>query len=208
MMRIRVALAALIPLMPLVAAALDLGTLGPTYPVKEQSLLDMIHQRLAEKERSGEIARLLEQAKSRAVESITHPKPIDGIKAAEVARTFFYDPTFTLESNVLDATGKILFPAGTRKNPLEVVAMSKHLLFFDGRDQRQVKRARELIDHYQGRVKPILIAGSYLDLMKRWRIPVYYDQQGRLTKRFQITQVPAMVSQDGMRLRIDEMVVR
>ena len=64
-----------------------------------------------------------------------------------------------------------------------------------------------MIDHYQGRVKPILVGGSYLQLMKSWQIPVYYDQQGLLTKRFRITQVPAIVSQEGMRLRIDELVL-
>ena len=68
-------------------------------------------------------------------------------------------------------------------------------------------RAHELIASYQGKVKPILTAGSYLDLMKSWRTPVYYDQQGVLVRRFGITQVPALVSQEGMRLRIDELEV-
>ena len=101
----------------------------------------------------------------------------------------------------------MLFPAGTRKNPLEIVSLSKHLLFFDARDRRQVSRARELMATYQGRVKPILTGGSYLDLMKSWRIPVYYDQQGLLTRRFGIHQVPALVSQEGQRLRIDELEI-
>ncbi len=79
--------------------------------------------------------------------------------------------------------------------------------FFDARDSRQVRRARELMAHYQGKVKPILTGGSYLDLMKSWRVPVYYDQQGMLTRRLGITQVPALVSQEGKRLRIDEMEV-
>jgi conjugal transfer pilus assembly protein TraW len=100
-----------------------------------------------------------------------------------------------------------LFAAGTRKNPLDVVSLSKHLLFFDARDRRQVTRARELIARYAGKVKPILTGGSYLDLMKAWRIPVYYDQQGTLTRRFGIRQVPALVSQEGARLRIDEVVL-
>ena len=67
--------------------------------------------------------------------------------------------------------------------------------------------ARALIDHYAGRVKPILVAGSYLDLMKRWQIPVYYDQQALLTRKFGIERVPALVSQEGMRLRIDELAL-
>jgi conjugal transfer pilus assembly protein TraW len=68
-----------------------------------------------------------------------------------------------------------------------------------------VKHARELSGRYAGRIKPILTGGSYLDLMKDWRVPVYYDQSGTLTRRFGIRQVPALVSQDGLRLRIDEL---
>src|SRR5690606_32603632 len=113
-----------------------------------------------------------------------------------------------LQTNVVDERGAVLFPAGTRKNPLEVVSLSKHLLFFDARDQRQVERARELIDRYQGKVKPILVGGSYLDLMKRWNKQVFYDQDGTLVRKFGITAVPAIVSQEGQRLRIDEVPAR
>lgn len=190
--------------------ATDLGTIGPVYPIGEPHLLDFIRQRLQEKERSGELKKLEQQARTRGVDAVADPKPVAGIKPAETARTFYFDPTFTLERNVFDDKGHLLFAAGTRKNPLEVVSLSKHLLFFDARDQRQVTRARELIAFYRGRkvpVKPILVGGSYLDLMKSWRTPVYYDQQGLLTHRLGITRVPAIVSQDGLRLRIDELVL-
>ena len=70
-----------------------------------------------------------------------------------------------------------------------------------------MSRAQALIAAYQGRVKPILTAGSYLNLMRSWRVPVYYDQQGLLTRRLGIRQVPALVSQDGLRLRIDELEI-
>ena len=46
-----------------------------------------------------------------------------------------------------------------------------------------------------------------LELVKAWRVPVYYDQQGTLTRRFGIGQVPALVSQEGLRLRIDEVAL-
>ena len=189
------------------AHAEDLGTIGPTYAITEPNLLAFIEQRLREKERSGELARLEAQARSRGTEAVTQPKPVAGLRATEAARSFYFDPSFTLDRNILDAQGHLLFAAGLRKNPLEVVSLSKHLLFFDARDRRQVVRARELIASYQGKVKPILTAGSYLDLMKSWRMPVYYDQQGVLVRRFGITQVPALVSQEGMRLRIDELEV-
>ena len=47
---------------------------------------------------------------------------------------------------------------------------------------------------------------SYLDLMRRWQRPVFYDQQGNLTTKLGIRQVPALVTQDGRRLRIDELL--
>jgi conjugal transfer pilus assembly protein TraW len=190
------------------AQAANLGTIGPTYPVAENNLLDVIMARLRAKEASGELKRHEREARDRAAYAVNNPRPVDGLRRAQAARTFYFDPSFTLQSNVVDSTGAVLFPAGTRKNPLEVVSLSKHLLFFDARDPGQVARARELIEHYQGKVKPILVGGSYLDLMKRWNKPVFYDQDGTLVRKFGIAAVPAIVSQEGQRLRIDEVPLR
>ena len=189
------------------ARAMDLGVIGPTYEISEPHLLQMIEQRLREKERSGELGRLDAQVRERGIATVKNPPPVTGLRATETVRTFYFDPSFTLDRNILGPQGELLFAAGTRKNPLEVVSLSRHLLFFDARDPRQVGRARQLIALYQGRVKPILVGGAYLDLMQSWHLPVYYDQQGLLTRRLGITQVPALVSQDGLRLRIDELAV-
>ena len=187
------------------AGAVDLGTIGPTYEIAEPHLLAFIEQRLREKERSGELQRLAEAARARGIDTVRQPPPVEGLRTTERPRTFFVDPSFTLDRNITDPLGRLMFAAGTRKNPLEVVSLSRHLLFFDARDPRQVKHARELNGRYAGRIKPILTGGSYLDLMKAWRVPVYYDQSGTLTRRFGIRQVPALVSQEGLRLRIDEL---
>ena len=189
------------------ARAMDLGVIGPTYEISEPHLLQMIEQRLREKERSGELGRLEAQVRERGIATVKNPPPVTGLRATEMVRTFYFDPSLTLDRNILGPQGELLFAAGTRKNPLEVVSLSRHLLFFDARDPRQVGRARQLIALYQGRVKPILVGGAYLDLMQSWHLPVYYDQQGLLTRRLGITQVPALVSQDGLRLRIDELAV-
>jgi conjugal transfer pilus assembly protein TraW len=190
------------------ARAENLGTIGPVYPIAERNLLDHIMSRLREKERTGELKKFEQLAKERATQSVNDPKPVPGLTRAETARTYYFDPTFVLDRNVVDESGAVLFPAGTRKNPLEVVGLSKHLLFFDARDPRQVTRARELIDVYQGRVKPILVGGSYMDLMKSWKLRLYYDQEGVLVRKFGITAVPAIVSQEGQRLRIDEVLIK
>jgi len=190
------------------AHAVDLGVVGPTYGIAEPHLLADIERRLRAKEHSGELQRLMDEARTRGIDAVRSPVPVEGLIATSKARTYYVDPSFTLDRNVVDAQGRLLFAAGTRKNPLEIVSLSKRLLFFDARDPRQVTRARQVMSSYDGRVKPVLTGGSYLDLMKAWRVPVYYDQQGTLSRRLGIRQVPAVVSQEGWRLRIDEVTVQ
>ena len=196
----------LLLLAPLVALARadDLGTIGPTYGIEEPHLLTAIEQQLRAKQESGELARLETEAKRRIVDAIEHPQALPGITRAERPRSFYFDPSIVVGENITDAKGSILVAAGTRQNPLAVVSLSKRLLFFDGRDQAQVAWAHEAIARFEGKVKPILVGGSYLALMQRWQLPVYFDQQGALTRKLGITHVPALVSQEGLQLRIDE----
>ena len=189
------------------AQARQLGTIGPTYGISEPHLLTFIESRLQEKQRSGELARLMEAARQRSIASVRQPAPVEGLRSGTRARSFLVDPSFTLDRPIFDAQGRLLFAAGTRKNPLDVVSLSRRLLFFDARDPRQLAHASRVVATEGRRVKPILTGGSYLDLMRRWWVPVYYDQQGVLTRRLGIQQVPALVSQEGLRLRIDELVL-
>lgn len=185
----------------------DLGSVGPTYPIAEPHLVRFIEEQFREKERTGELARIQKAIVERNVSRIRNPKPVDGLEPTAFPRTYYFDPTYVLDESLFDGNGQLVFPAGTAANPLEVVGLSKHLLFFDARDERQVRKAEELIQLYQGQVKPILVGGSFLDLMKRWKVQVFYDQKGSLSGRLGLRQVPALVSQDGRRLRIDELAL-
>lgn len=204
--QVRLILAAVLATALAPARAVDLGVVGPTYGIAEPHLLTDIERRLREKERSGELRTLIEAARTRGVDAVRFPSPVAGLGVTSKARTFYVDPSFTLDRNLVDAQGRLMFAAGTRKNPLEIVSLSKRLLFFDARDARQVTHARQLMSAQGGRVKPILTGGSYLELMKAWRTPVYYDQQGVLTRKLGIQRVPALVSQEGQLLRVDEVV--
>ena len=101
-----------------------------------------------------------------------------------------------------------LYPLGETALPESSWTDGVARVFLERDREAEMALARELIARYDGKVKPILTGGSYLDLMKAWRVPVYYDQQGTLTRRFGIRQVPALVSQEGMRLRVDEVLVQ
>jgi len=186
------------------AHAADLGVVGPTYEIAEPDLLEVIESRLKRMEQTGELARKQREHRDLVVAAVEKPRPVDGLKATVTGRRFFIDPTWVLDRDIRTADGGILFARGQRVNPLEQVSLRERLVFFDGRDRRQVTFARQLVQRSEGGAKPILVAGEPLRLMRAWKRPVFYDQGGTLIRRLGIRQVPAVVSQDGQRLQVDE----
>lgn len=182
----------------------DLGTIGPTYEIAERDLIEVMKDKYRRMEKSGELAKLHEDYKNKVIEGIEKPRPVSGIKPTEIARTFYIDPTYTLDRNIQDEHGRILFPAGTKVNPFDYEQTNKVLLFFDGRDKKQTDFALRVIKESKQETKPILVAGEPLNLMRKWKRPVYYDQGGFLVRRFSIRQSPAAVRQEGKMWRVDE----
>lgn len=189
-----------------IASAQDLGVIGPVYPIAEPSLLEVILSKLRDAETSGHLARLQRDAQSRATQAVQNPQPLTNVKKTRTARTFYYDPSIVVPYAISDGEGRVIVAPGTKVNPLDTVSLSKHLLFFDARDLQQLKRARALLEAHRGQIKLILTGGSYLELMRRWKLPVFFDQGGALTEKLRIEHVPALVYQEGRRLRIDELL--
>jgi len=183
----------------------DLGVVGKTYDITERDLIEVMQSRLRAMEKTGELAKYQNDYKNRVISGIEHPKPIAGIKATDTANTHYYDPSMVTDKDITDATGRILYPRGTRVNALDYIGWNKYLLFVDGRDPKQLEFSKKITAASDKPVKLVLVAGEPLALMRKWKMPIYYDQGGKLTKRFAITQVPAIVRQEGKRLRIDEL---
>lgn len=183
----------------------DLGVIGKTYDITERDLIEVIQNKLKHMEKTGELAKFQNDYKNRVIDGIEHPKPILGIQATATAKTHYYDPSMVTDKDIADATGKILYPRGTRVNPLDYIGWNKYLLFVDGRDAKQLEFSKKITAASDRPVKLVLIAGEPLELMRKWKMTIYFDQGGKLTKRFAITQVPAIVRQEEKRLRIDEL---
>jgi conjugal transfer pilus assembly protein TraW len=179
------------------AISADMGVVGPTYEVAEPDLIEVIQSRLKQMQMSGELARKQIDYRDKVVGGIEAPKAIVGIKATQTPRTFYFDPSWTLDRDIRNAEGVVLFARGLKVNPLDHVSLSHILLFFDGRDRRQVAFAKTRLDVSSGQSKPILVGGEPLKLMRAWKRSVFYDQGGALVRRLGIRQVPAIVSQDG-----------
>lgn len=201
------AVAAGLYLVAAAAVAVDYGRIGPTYPVKEPDMLEWIEKRVAAKVASGEALRYQKEQSEKIERRLLNPAPLLSVSKATRGRTVYFDPTFVVDENVADDKGRILVAAGTTINPLDRVGLSRPLIFFDARDKSQVAFAKRFLDGRAGLAKPILVGGSYFDLMKLWDTPVYFDQQSALIRKLGIKHVPAIVVQEGKRLRIDEIAL-
>ena len=190
-------------LCPAPVLARDYGQRGTVFPVIERDLLEQIHSRLTQMERSGETARLNEDLKRRTIARVNRPDPVAGIVWASEARRWQFDPTITLAADIRGAKGELIHAAGTRVNPLDSVQLRAELLFLDGDDPDQLAWALKQTVN----AKLILVKGAPLELMKARQRRFYFDQGGKLTERFGIRSVPARVRQQGRLLEISEIAL-
>lgn len=182
--------------------AKDLGRIGPSYPIIERDLIEVIHERIQNKIEAGELDALhqglIEDSKSYA----TRPSGVT-LPRALVYRAVEINPVYTLEQDITDGDGKLLFKAGTQVNPLHYKPLSKMLCFIDGDDLQQVAWVKTHCSEDLAN-KLILVDGDYLAITKQLNRRLYFDQRGYLVDRFDIRSLPAVIRQSGEVLYLEE----
>ena len=182
----------------------DLGVMGETYTIIEIDFLEFIQSRVAMMQKNGQWQALQNKAQEEASYYRDRPKKVDGITRADKTKSWTFDPSIVLQNDISTPDGKLIAAAGTRVDPLIYISLSKALIFYNGDDQTQVRWALEQDKKLNGRDKLILVNGSVLDQEKHFKQTIYFDQTGTLTTRFGITHVPAIVTQNGINLKITE----
>jgi conjugal transfer pilus assembly protein TraW len=183
--------------------ARDYGQNGPLFPVVETDLLLAIERRLRSMEVSGEIDAFNRRLADRTAERVKRPPAVEGLSTASQTRSWDFDPSITLDQDIRDQKGRVLFARGTTVNPLDTVGMRRSLVFLDGDDPVQVAWALRSTTAENAHL--ILTSGNVFDRMKAGQRRFFFDQGGQLTRRFSIRHVPAVVQQEGRTLRVTEL---
>ena len=171
-------------------SARDLGVRGATWPVAEPDLLAGIEARLANMVRSGEMARVQDEARERARRSLEEPEPVPGIVPATRQHTRRFDPAIVVAEDIVGPNGAAIATAGTRIDPFDHVMLTADVLFVDGRREAEIAWALA----HERPAKIVLLAGRPLDLMRRHGQPFYFDLGGRLAQRFAIRATPTVLA--------------
>jgi len=176
----------------------DFGKRGHVFNIKEESLLELIQNKLNIAKESGKLKELQEAFKKKVVKKIKRPNQVQGILNTIEPRIFYFDPIYVQEFDVRDHLGNIIVKSGTTINPLTHFSWGEPLIFIDGDELSQVIWAKS----QKGKI--ILVKGAPLELQEIHKEWFYFDQASILTEKFGIGQVPAIIEQEGSRLKISE----
>jgi conjugal transfer pilus assembly protein TraW len=195
------------------AIAKDFGKQGSTFEIKEEGFVSMMHRKL----QSLNLAEYQQKMQDVARKKVEEPTAIAGIGKASKTISYNFDPSYVLDQDVVLPCGKLLYARGTRVNPLDHMSWDGKLVFIDGRDASQIAWVKgnyleEILpnqDHAKNAsnsdgTKIVLTGGRPLELEREIGSPIYFDQAGELTRKFNISYVPAIVEQEGKYLKVTE----
>ena len=170
-----------------------LEPVGPTSAVIETDLVDELRQRAV----SVDVEQL------RHTQARYQPANLHALPRAEKDTTTMVDLTHTLEQDVQDANGQVLYPAGFTFNPLRHVSLSSALVVIDGSDPDQVAWFQGSSYGSNRRALLLLSGGLAAALRDELRRPVAYLTED-IARRLQLRAVPSIVVERDNQLEIRE----
>jgi len=181
------------------AVCADLGDVGATYPIAERDALAEIEERA----KAVDWGKAFDSKRTR--ERILNYRlgEMEALPTAKKERVFQVDVSYTLDFDIPDGRGGILYPKGFSFNPLAHVFLPNILVVIDGGDARQIewfKASSYAKDH---RVMLLLCGGSYTRVMEKLKRPAFYAD-ARIAKKFQLKAVPAVIVQKETVMEVRE----
>lgn len=187
----------------------DLGTHGQTFAIGEVDILETLGDQLRKAQASGKLAKLQADFTSRVKAGVERPVPVPGLVRTVRPRSWLFDPSIIVPKDFADQRGRVFARQGDRINPLDrIPGFDRVLIFIDGDDEPQVDWAISQMSKLgEQRTRVILVKGAPLELMRRRKVQVYFDQAGTLSRHFGLTQIPAKIEREGSKLRILEVAL-
>jgi len=175
-----------------------LGTVGRTYPIAEKDAVTELQERASQID--------WKHMYSKVRPENYRPEGLKDIPRARKSRSFLVDMTYTLDADIPDGKGGILYPAGYTFNPLDYVSFDKTLVVIDGTDSEQVSWFAS--SKYRGKTDVMLLItnGSAMGLQKRLKQPVFYATQPIL-QRFALVAVPSVIHSKDRLMEVVEVAL-
>ena len=170
-----------------------LEPVGPTSAVIETDLAEELRQRAVN----------VDVTQLRHAQARYQPANLQALPRATKDTTTMVDLTHTLEEDVQDANGQVLYPAGFTFNPLQYVSLSGALVVIDGSDPEQVAWFKGSPYGSNHRALLLLSGGLAATLRDELVRPVAYLTED-IARSLQLRAVPSIVVEQDSQLVIRE----
>lgn len=180
-------------------------SVGRTYPIVEPDFLEEIK----EKGSTVDWKKVFDRKEFEKKIKNFQPKNMSRLPRASEGRVRLIDMTYTLDRDVLDAKGNVLYPAGYQFNPLEYLPVGSTLptlVVIDGTDKDQVDWLKGTPYIKDLGVRILLSDGHYFDLSEDFGFQVFYLMDP-VKKRFQLEKVPCVIRRAGNMMHVEEIFV-
>ena len=181
------------------AGAGEIVQLEPVGPISA-----VIETDLGEALRQGAVSIDVEQL--RHAQARYQPANLHALPRATKDATTMVDLTHTLEQDLIDAQGTILYPRGFTFNPLRYVSLSGALVVIDGSDPEQVAWFKGSPYGANRRALLLLSGGLAAALRDELQRPVAYLTED-IAQRLQLRAVPSVVMEQDQHLTVREVLI-
>ncbi|MEM4134381.1 MAG: hypothetical protein QXV73_04215 [Candidatus Micrarchaeia archaeon] len=172
------------------------GTFGKTYSISEPDA----YNEILEKVKKIDMLELTKKIQKKLPEVALVKNSIS--KATETKVRYFV-PKFTLDVDIPDGKGGILYPKGYTFNPLEYIQLRGAFLFFDANSATQIQWIKTMGYNQDLNITFLATEGDVLKASKLLETSVY-KATPIIIKKFNIVKSPSYVRQVGKALEITE----
>ena len=175
------------------AAHTRLEPVGRTSPIVEQDIREEFKQKVT----GIDIEALLN------THNRYQPANLHTLPRAASDRVFTVDLTHTLEHDIKDSQGNLLYPQGFSFNPLKYAGLSGGMVVIDGSDPKQVEWFQGS-PYFQNHRAILLLSGGYAaEVKQELKRPVYYLTHD-IAARLQLKAAPSVVVEQDNKLTVRE----
>ena len=178
--------------------ARTVGVVGKVYPIAERDALEEIEERARQVDWQAVLGKTRPQ-------DFRPPNPVLLPRAAGEC-SFLVDMTYTLDFDIPDGKGGILYPKGYRFNPLDYVPFNQTLVVVDGEDPGQVEWLKASLLANRPDTLILLTGGAYSEVGRNLGRAVFYATR-QIAERFQLAAVPSVIRRRGRMMEVREIEI-
>jgi conjugal transfer pilus assembly protein TraW len=177
---------------------IDLGVAGKTYPVIERDASEELKERVRSIDWQKRLAK-------NSIDSMKRYKPdtTKSLLRAREDRVRMVDMTYTLDFDVTDGKGNVVYPKGYTFNPLDFMHYDRTVVVMSGADREQVEWFKTSRYFKKPNVMVLITDGNYYDLSEELGQPVYFAHE-KIVSRLQLHYVPSVAVQKKRMMEVSE----